>query len=386
MAIFVIGNHCPLCSLPVRVHYHCTLTAHGLRPLACTSRRFGSTLTLRSGYWGTDDSNHPRSRRGDQAADASAPIDLVEQCFASHRPLGAARSRLGLRRSRGRAAPRRNGSPRSWRRANLAARCTASPSASRTSTTSSIGRPRAARSCGRTASPARMRRSSPRCGPAGAIFLGKTVTTQYASFDPPVTRNPWNLAHTPGGSAAARRRRSPCGMCLGALGSQTGGSITRPASYCGVAGFKPTYGLLAAGRHRAAGAFDGSSGADGAECDGSGVAAAGDGRLPTALIRRQLRREGGRRMPVGHALVALRQLFEEQADAAVRDMMDEICHRFSQDGAELEEIALPAGFSDVLARHRIGDGGRGGAISRSTAAAPSRRLFAVHHPTSRRRT
>src|SRR5437763_15158145 len=76
---------------------------------------------------------------------------------------------------------------------------------------------------------------------AGTVFLGKTVTTQYASFDPPVTRNPWNLDRTPGGSSSGSAAALACGMCLGALGSQTGGSITRPASYCGVAGIKPTY-------------------------------------------------------------------------------------------------------------------------------------------------
>src|SRR5438445_2749749 len=76
---------------------------------------------------------------------------------------------------------------------------------------------------------------------AGAVFLGKTVTTQYASFDPPPTRNPWNLARTPGGSSSGSAAAVACGMCLGALGSQTGGSIHRPASYCGVAGCKPTY-------------------------------------------------------------------------------------------------------------------------------------------------
>ena len=76
---------------------------------------------------------------------------------------------------------------------------------------------------------------------AGAVFVGKTVTTQYASFDPPPTRNPWNLERTPGGSSSGSAAAVACGMCLGALGSQTGGSITRPASYCGVAGCKPTY-------------------------------------------------------------------------------------------------------------------------------------------------
>src|SRR5438067_176299 len=79
---------------------------------------------------------------------------------------------------------------------------------------------------------------------AGCVFLGKTVTTQYASFDPPVTKNPWNLSRTPGGSSSGSAAAVATGMCLGALGSQTGGSITRPASYCGVAGCKPSYGYV----------------------------------------------------------------------------------------------------------------------------------------------
>jgi aspartyl-tRNA(Asn)/glutamyl-tRNA(Gln) amidotransferase subunit A len=77
---------------------------------------------------------------------------------------------------------------------------------------------------------------------AGAVVLGKTVTTAYASFDPPVTRNPWDPTRTPGGSSSGSAAAVACGMCLGALGSQTGGSITRPAAFCGVAGFKPSWG------------------------------------------------------------------------------------------------------------------------------------------------
>ncbi len=79
---------------------------------------------------------------------------------------------------------------------------------------------------------------------AGAILLGKTVTTPYASFDPPPTRNPWNLERTPGGSSSGSAATVACGMCLGALGSQTGGSLTRPASYCGVATCKPSFGAV----------------------------------------------------------------------------------------------------------------------------------------------
>ncbi|MBL8826503.1 MAG: amidase [Planctomycetaceae bacterium] len=79
---------------------------------------------------------------------------------------------------------------------------------------------------------------------AGAVILGKTVTTEYASFDPPVTRNPWNLARTPGGSSSGSAASVASGMCPAAIGSQTGGSIVRPASFCGVAGFKPAWGTV----------------------------------------------------------------------------------------------------------------------------------------------
>jgi Asp-tRNA(Asn)/Glu-tRNA(Gln) amidotransferase A subunit family amidase len=79
---------------------------------------------------------------------------------------------------------------------------------------------------------------------AGAIILGKTVTTQFACFDPPPTRNPWNLERTPGGSSSGSAAAVAAGMCLGAIGSQTGGSIIRPASFCGVAGCKPTFGRV----------------------------------------------------------------------------------------------------------------------------------------------
>ncbi len=79
---------------------------------------------------------------------------------------------------------------------------------------------------------------------AGAVFLGKTVLTQYASFDPSVTRNPWKLERTPGGSSSGSAAATACGMCFAALASQTGGSVTRPAGYCGVPGLKPTYGRV----------------------------------------------------------------------------------------------------------------------------------------------
>jgi Asp-tRNA(Asn)/Glu-tRNA(Gln) amidotransferase A subunit family amidase len=79
---------------------------------------------------------------------------------------------------------------------------------------------------------------------AGAIILGKTVTTEWACFDPPPTRNPWDLEHTPGGSSSGSAAAVACDMCFAALGTQTGGSIVRPASFCGVSGLKPGFGEL----------------------------------------------------------------------------------------------------------------------------------------------
>lgn len=79
---------------------------------------------------------------------------------------------------------------------------------------------------------------------SGALVLGKTETTEFALHDPAPTRNPWNIGHTPGGSSSGSAAAVASGMCPVAFGSQTGGSVIRPASYCGVVGVKPTYDLL----------------------------------------------------------------------------------------------------------------------------------------------
>ena len=76
---------------------------------------------------------------------------------------------------------------------------------------------------------------------AGALFFGKTVTTEFAYFSPGPTRNPHNPEHTPGGSSSGSAAAVAAGFCHIALGTQTIGSIIRPASFCGVVGLKPTY-------------------------------------------------------------------------------------------------------------------------------------------------
>lgn len=79
---------------------------------------------------------------------------------------------------------------------------------------------------------------------AGGIVLGKTVTTELATHIPSHTRNPVHLEHTPGGSSSGSAAAVAAGMVPVAVGTQTGGSVIRPAAFCGVYGFKPTFGVI----------------------------------------------------------------------------------------------------------------------------------------------
>ena len=79
---------------------------------------------------------------------------------------------------------------------------------------------------------------------AGGIILGKTISTEFATFKPPVTHNPHHLKHTPGGSSSGSAAAVADFMVPLATGSQTAGSIIRPASYCGVVGYKPSFGKV----------------------------------------------------------------------------------------------------------------------------------------------
>jgi len=79
---------------------------------------------------------------------------------------------------------------------------------------------------------------------AGAVIMGKTVTTELATYTSGKTRNPHNPSHTPGGSSSGSAAAVAAGMVPLALGTQTNGSVIRPAAYCGVFGFKPTHGLI----------------------------------------------------------------------------------------------------------------------------------------------
>jgi aspartyl-tRNA(Asn)/glutamyl-tRNA(Gln) amidotransferase subunit A len=192
---------------------------------------------------------------------------------------------------------------------------------------------------------------------SGAVLLGKTVTTAYASFDPPPTRNPWNGERTPGGSSSGSAAAVACGMCLGALGSQTGGSIIRPASFCGAAGCKPTFGRVS---------VDGVVPlAPSLDHVGTVAACVWDLAILLQVIAGSDPHDPGcahQVMPDVSArlneplavprLGWLRGLFEDLAEPVVATMMVRIADRLRAAGASISEVALPAGFAEVLPRHR----------------------------------
>jgi len=180
---------------------------------------------------------------------------------------------------------------------------------------------------------------------AGAIVLGKTVTTEWACFDPPPTRNPWNLAHTPGGSSSGSAAAVAVGMCLAALGSQTGGSIIRPASYCGVAGLKPTHGRVSTRRVVPISyALDhvGPIAQNATDLWHVFRAIADDGRsLPTELPE----------VPEGLRLAWVGGLFDQDADVDVRLVFHEALGTIRAHVPALAEIQLPPSFAGVHDSH-----------------------------------
>lgn len=182
---------------------------------------------------------------------------------------------------------------------------------------------------------------------AGAIILGKTVTTQFASFDPPPTRNPWNLQHTPGGSSSGSAAAVALGMCLGAIGSQTGGSITRPASFCGICGCKPTYGRVSLeGIVPLAHSID---------HPGPMARSVEDLALLLDVLARQDDTDPSLSMPAMSGPPHLRLLqgyFEEQAAPEVREAMRTAVAALRRAQAEIEPVVLESDVPDVLLRHR----------------------------------
>ena len=174
---------------------------------------------------------------------------------------------------------------------------------------------------------------------AGAVVLGKTVTTEFATYQPPRTVNPLDPERTPGGSSSGSAAAVADGMVPLALGSQTAGSTIRPASFCGILGFKPTHGAVdLTGALRLSARLD-TIGPIARDAQDVGL-------LLDALLDAEPAAVG-REAPPRLALVRTRHW--EQADASGRAAVERAAARLEGAGAEVAETALPAPFDGLTA-------------------------------------
>ena len=167
---------------------------------------------------------------------------------------------------------------------------------------------------------------------AGAIVIGKTVTTEFASLVPSPTCNPHNSAHTPGGSSSGSAAAIAAGMVPIAFGTQTAGSVIRPAAFCGVTGFKPSYrliplvGVKAVSWHLDTGGLFGAGVADVA------FAAA-------AILDRDLRVD--RAVPSAPRIALVRSHLWPKASAAMSNAVETAARIVGAAGAKVEDVTLP---------------------------------------------
>jgi Asp-tRNA(Asn)/Glu-tRNA(Gln) amidotransferase A subunit family amidase len=177
---------------------------------------------------------------------------------------------------------------------------------------------------------------------AGGNILGKTVTTEFAGLQPAGTRNPRNPAHTPGGSSSGSAAAVAAGMVPLAFGSQTGGSVIRPASYCGIAGYKPSFGLLpTVGMKCYSWSLD-TVGLFGAGIADVAFAAA-------ALTMRDLRIGGTTQLPPRIALV--RSHLWPEASAEMQGAVEQAARTAQVAGAQVRELDLPPIFEATVRAH-----------------------------------
>ena len=177
---------------------------------------------------------------------------------------------------------------------------------------------------------------------AGGLILGKTVTTEFAWMVPAGTRNPRNPAHTPGGSSSGSAAAVAAAMLPIALGSQTAGSVIRPAAFCGVAGFKPSYRLIPT---------------VGMKCfswllDTVGLFAAGVADVAfaaAAITDRDLRVDRGE--PAAPRIGLLRTHLWPQASAAMHGALETAARAAQAAGATVTELTLPPILEEAYGVH-----------------------------------
>jgi aspartyl-tRNA(Asn)/glutamyl-tRNA(Gln) amidotransferase subunit A len=181
---------------------------------------------------------------------------------------------------------------------------------------------------------------------ADAIILGKACTTEFAYFDgPPPTRNPHNVAHTPGGSSAGPAAVVAAGMVPLSLGTQTAGSVNRPAAYCGIAAFKPsTRAWSRFGVVPFAPSFD-TVGVFGHRV-ADAVAAA------RVLMPAYLRLRPDTPSPSPLAIGFIDDPILSAASAAVADTLREAAGKLEGSGVRIKQYAPPVPFADIIGWHK----------------------------------
>jgi Asp-tRNA(Asn)/Glu-tRNA(Gln) amidotransferase A subunit family amidase len=175
---------------------------------------------------------------------------------------------------------------------------------------------------------------------AGGIVIGKTATTELASMQPAATRNPHNLAHTPGGSSSGTAAAVAAAMVPIAFGTQTAGSVIRPAAFCGVAAFKPSYRLIPM-----VGIKDVAWHLDTAGVFGAGVA---DVAFATAaVVDRDLRVDRG--APAAPRIALARTHLWPHASAAMQRALESAAESAVAAGAKVVELTLPPILEEAYA-------------------------------------
>jgi aspartyl-tRNA(Asn)/glutamyl-tRNA(Gln) amidotransferase subunit A len=195
---------------------------------------------------------------------------------------------------------------------------------------------------------------------AGAIILGKCATTMFANLDPSPTRNPWNPAHTPGGSSSGSAAAVAARMCPGAVGSQTLGSVGRPAAFNGVASLVPTQRRVSL-EH----VFPLAWSLDHVGFFGRSVA---DLELMLDVTAESSIEKPALRRPVRLGIV--RQFFYEKASSETRSAIDAVAGKLQSASFQVEEVGLPDIFGAAQAALRV--------IVRSEAASNHAELFGEH--------
>ena len=180
---------------------------------------------------------------------------------------------------------------------------------------------------------------------AGALVAGKTVTTEFAYLSPGSTRNPWNPEHTPGGSSSGSAAAVAAGMCHAALGTQTIGSIIRPAAFCGIVGYKPSFGRITTD-----GVFPFSVSADHVGVFASDVA--GVTRLAAVLCRPWNHKAAARAPVQKKSVVAIpSERYLAQADGCARGAFERGLKRLANHGARIEQSSLLDDVDQINAAH-----------------------------------